>query len=74
MHRLPRVAPDKSGDVTPETGEIFLPSLVSRICFFPECGAKGSRLTLRGSGGRARPVVSKFATVRNRSQPSAVER
>ena len=55
-----------------------------RCCFFfPECVAKGSRLTLWGSGGRAlfakrcfyvrnRPQPS--ATVRNRSQPFATVR
>ena len=44
--------------------------------FFPECVAKGSRLTLGGLGVEpcSRPVASMFATVRNRSQPSATVR
>ena len=44
-----------------------------RNFFFPECVAKGSRLTLGGLGVEpcSRPVVSMFATVRNRPQPSA---
>ena len=43
---------------------------------FPECVAKGSRLTLGGLGVElcSRPVASMFATVRNRSQPSATVR
>ena len=47
-----------------------------RIYFFPECVAKGSRLTLGGLGVEScsRSVVSMFATVRNRSQPSATVR
>ena len=45
-------------------------------CFFPECVAKGSRLTLGGLGVEScsRSVVSMFATVRNRSQPFATVR
>ena len=44
--------------------------------FFPECVAKGSRLTLGGLGVEpcSRSVVSTSATVRNRSQPSATVR
>ena len=43
---------------------------------FPECVAKGSRLTLGGLGVEpcSRSVASMFATVRNRSQPFAVGR
>ena len=42
---------------------------------FPECVAKGSRLTLDlGVELCSRPVASMFATVRNRSQPSATVR
>ena len=50
---------------------------------FPECVAKGSRLTLWGSGGRAlfatrcvyvRNRPQPFATVRNRPQPFATVR
>ena len=50
--------------------------LPARTLIFPECVAKGSRLTLGGLGVEpcSRPVVSKFATVRNRSQPSATVR
>ena len=46
------------------------------ISSFPECVAKGSRLTLGGLGVEpcSRPVASMFATVRNRSQPSATVR
>ena len=38
--------------------------------FFPECVAKGSRLTLGGLGVElcSRPVASMFATVGNRPQ------
>ena len=44
--------------------------------FFPECVAKGSRLTLGGLGVEpcSRPVASMFATVRNRPQPFATVR
>ena len=44
--------------------------------FFPECVAKGFRLTLGGLGVEpcSRPVVSMFATVRNRPQPFATVR
>ena len=50
--------------------------LKSRRSFFPECVAKGSRLTLGGLGVKScsRPVASMFATVRNRSQPFATVR
>ena len=43
---------------------------------FPECVAKGSRLTLGGLGVEScsRPVVSMLATVRNRPQPFATVR
>ena len=48
----------------------------SILCFFPECVAKGSRLTLGGLGVEScsRLVASMFATVRNRSQPFATVR
>ena len=48
----------------------------TKCCVFPECVAKGSRLTLGGLGVEpcSRSVVSTFATVRNRSQPSATVR
>ena len=44
--------------------------------FFPECVAKGSRLTLGGLGVEpcSQSVVSTSATVRNRSQPFATVR
>ena len=47
-----------------------------RVIFFPECVAKGSRLTLGGLGVElcSRPVASMFGTVGNRPQPFAVER
>ena len=50
--------------------------LPARTLIFPECVAKGSRLTLGGLGVEpcSRPVVSKFATVRNRPQPFATVR
>ena len=43
---------------------------------FPECVAKGSRLTLGGLGVElcSRPVASMFATVGNRPQPFATVR
>ena len=46
------------------------------VLLFPECVAKGSRLTLGGLGVEpcSRTVASMFATVRNRSQPSATVR
>ena len=49
---------------------------VRSFFIFPECVAKGSRLTLGGRGVEpcSRSVVSTSATVRNRSQPSATVR
>ena len=46
------------------------------LVFFPECVAKGSRLTLGGLGVEpcSRPVASMFATVRSRLQPFATVR
>ena len=49
---------------------------MNRGLLFPECVAKGSRLTLGGLGVEpcSRSVVSTSATVRNRPQPSATVR
>ena len=51
-------------------------SIVLLKVLFPECVAKGSRLTLGGLGVEScsRSVASMFATVRNRPQPSATVR
>ena len=55
--------------------DFFLNCVLSNFVF-PECVAKGSRLTLGGLGVEpcSRSVVSTSATVRNRPQVSAVER
>ena len=64
--------------------DIFLGQCFNGMCFkrallqelFPECVAKGSRLTLGGLGVElcSRPVASMFATVGNRPQPFATVR
>ena len=57
----------------------LMPGITQNVKFcFPECVAASEGFSFN-SGGLgvepcSRPVVSKFATVRNRSQPSAVER
>ena len=69
---------DNSRSMTPAVvrDERKQQNLTSDFDFFPECVAKGSRLTLGGLGVEpcSQPIVSMFATARNRPQPFATVR